>query len=152
MGRGMMLAAAAAVVLGMGVSGAQAASVDEIITARQACMKANGKMMGALAAIVKGEKDYSADAVHEALATDEKACADWANWWGPDTAKGDKVETYAKPEIWTDMKGFEAAGGAFVEKDKAVAATTSLDELKPAVMALGGACKGCHEKFRRPKE
>ena len=58
--------AAGAIVLGLGFSLAYAAADDQI-KARQAEMKANGKAMGALVAIMKGEAPYDAAVVKASL-------------------------------------------------------------------------------------
>lgn len=142
---------AGALVLGLGVSMAYA-SADDAIKGRQACMKAHGKMMGDLAAIFKGEQPYDAAAVQAALTANEGACTDWDKWWGADTQKGETLETWAKPEIWSDAEGFKAAGEAFYGKYLALKGTTDEAGFKAAFPDVGAGCKGCHEKFRRPKE
>jgi cytochrome c556 len=61
-------------------------------------------------------------------------------------------DSRAKPEIWTDAAGFEKA-----MKD-AHAAAVALQAVKdevafgPALNALGGSCKACHDKYRLPKQ
>jgi cytochrome c556 len=144
-------AAAAALALCLGTGFAYAAA-DDAIKGRQDCMKAQGKMMGTLVPMFKGEQPYDSAAVQSALAAQEAACAGWANWWGPDTQKGETLETWAKPEIWTDPDGFKAAGENFYAKFVAVKDSTDEASFKAAFPALGQACGGCHEKFRRPKE
>jgi len=138
-------------VLGLGATSAYA-SADDAIKGRQGCMKSHGKMMGEFAAMFKGEKPYDAAVVQAALAADETACADWTKWWGEDTMKGETLETWAKPEIWADAAGFQAAGEAFYDKYVAFKATTDEAGFKAAFPELGNGCKGCHDKFRRPKE
>ncbi|MBL8908714.1 MAG: cytochrome c [Rhizobiales bacterium] len=150
-GKVICTAAAAALALCLG-TGLALASADDAIKGRQACMKASGKMMGDLAAMFKGEKPYDKAAVDAAIAAHDAACAGWADWWGPDTQKGETVETWAKPEIWADMAGFNAAGDAFYAKFVAVKDSTDEAGFKAAFPELGKACGGCHEKFRRPKE
>lgn len=141
-----------AIVLGFGVSMAFA-SADDAIKGRQNCMKnGNGAAMGVMVPMMKGEKPFDAAAVKAAFEAEGAACAGWATFWGADTQKGETVETYAKPEIWTDPAGFEAAGNAFVTAAGAVAAAADEAAFKAAFPALGAACQGCHEKFRRPKE
>lgn len=122
------------------------------ITARQACMKANGKMMGAMVAVIKGEKPYEKATIDAAIGTADQACAGWADWWGEDTKAGGAIETEAKDEIWSDKAGFEAAGGAYMKAISAVKASADEASFKAAFPALGASCKGCHEKFRRPKD
>ena len=134
------LVAAGAVVLSLGTA-AMAADMGPV-ESRQACMKANGKMMGVMVPMFKGEKP----------ADEAAACGGWANWWGDDTKPGvSTVETWAKEEIWTDMAGFEAAGMAYVKASEGVKAAADEAAFKAAFPALGASCQGCHEKFRRPK-
>lgn len=142
--------AASAFVLSLGTA-ALAADMGPI-EARQACMKANGKAMGVMVPMIKGEKPYDNAAVQDALGATESACAGWAGWWGEDTKPGGAVETWSKEEVWTDMAGFEAAGGEYVKAFGGLKATSDEAGFKAAFMPFGGTCKNCHEKFRRPKE
>jgi cytochrome c556 len=144
--------AAGVFLLGLGVSLALA-SADDAIKGRQNCMKnGHGKMVSMLVPILKGEQAYDPKTVEAAIAVNEQACADWDKWWGADTQKGETVETWAKAEIWSDPKGFEDAGGNFYNKYLALKATTDEAAFKAAFAEMGNACKGCHEKFRRPKD
>jgi cytochrome c556 len=140
-----------ALVIGLGVTLAFA-SADDAIKGRQGCMKAHGKSVGELAAIFKGEKPYDNAAVQASLTVMDAGCAEWDKWWGADTQKGETLETWAKPEVWSDPEGFNAAGGAFVDKEDALKATADEAGFKAAFPEFGNTCKGCHEKFRRPKE
>jgi cytochrome c556 len=147
------LAMAGFLALGVGLTVAYAASPDDKIKARQAEMKGNGKAIGELAKIYKGEAPFDAavvkaqlDAIGQGYETGVKAGA-----WDPDSAKG-TVETWAKPEIWTDTEGFKKVSEAFGAAMGPVGAATDLATFKPAFEQLGGGCKGCHDKFRRPKE
>jgi cytochrome c556 len=133
-------------------SAAFAGAADDAIQGRQACMKANGGAMGAMVPMIKGEKPYEAAVVADALAKAEAACAAWATYWGENTQKGETLETWAKPEVWSDKAGFEAAGGEYVKAFAALKASSDEAGFKAAFGGFGGTCKGCHEKFRRPKE
>lgn len=115
-------------------------------------MKAHGASMGVMVPMFKGEKPFDAAAIASTFEKEGAACADWAKWWGPDTQKGETAETWAKPEIWTDAKGFEEAGGTWYAAFTAVKGAADEAAFKATFPALGNACKGCHEKFRRPKE
>ncbi|MFO1151674.1 MAG: cytochrome c [Alsobacter sp.] len=56
--------------------------------------------------------------------------------------------TRARPEVWSDHAGFEAAAAAFVkEADKlvAVAKEGKLEPIKAQISATAQACFGCHE-------
>lgn len=150
-GKLMKSVAGSAIVLGFGVAMAWAAA-DDAIKARQACMKANGGMMGVMVPIVKGEKPFDAAAIKTVVDAAGAACGGWATFWGADTQKGETVQTRAKPEIWTDTAGWEAAGKAYGAAIGPVAAATDDASFKAAFGALGAACSGCHEKFQKPKE
>lgn len=141
----------AAGTLALGLSSAAFAEMGPI-EARQACMKANGKMMGVMVPVIKGEKPYDKAAVDGAIAATEAACAGWADWWGEDTKPGSAVETWAKAEVWTDKASFDASGGAYVKALQAVKASADEASFKAAFPALGKSCQDCHEKFRRPKD
>jgi cytochrome c556 len=76
--------------------------------------------------------------------------------WFP---KGSGVEsgfkTDAKPEVWSDAAGFAAAANRLqVESGKLqeVAGTGDFAAIKTQVKATGGACKGCHDKYRVPEK
>lgn len=140
----------AAATLAAGLSSAAMAEMGPI-EARRACMKANGKMMGVMVPIIKGEKPYDKAAIDGAVAATEAACAGWAGWWGEDTKPGGAVETWAKAEVWTDKAGFDAAGGAFMKALGGVKASADEASFKAAFPALGKSCQDCHENFRRPK-
>ena len=128
-----------------------AMSADEAIVARKACMKmGHGGVMGAAVPMFKGEKPFDAAALKAAFDNEDKVCADWSKWWGADMQKGDKEVTHAKPEIWTDAKGFEAASGAWYNADQNLRKAADLASFKAAFPAVGQGCQGCHEKFRAP--
>jgi cytochrome c556 len=144
--------AASAIILGLGFSLAYAAADDQI-KARQAQMKANGKAVGALVAIMKGEAPYDAAAVKaslDAIAAAEAAATE-AKAWDASSMEGATVETWAKPEIWAEGSDFKEKYQAWVDARAALAATTDEASFKAAFPALGASCGGCHEKFRRPK-
>jgi cytochrome c556 len=129
-----------------------AGPADDAIKARQGCMKANGAAMGVFVPVLKGEKPFDAAAHKAATDAVSAACGGWAGWWGADTQKGETVETYAKPEVWSNAKGFEEAGGKYYAAFTAIKAATDEASFKAAFPALGESCKNCHETFRRPKE
>ncbi len=142
----------AALGLSLGAGFALAGAADDAIKGRQGCMKnGHGAMMGVAVPMIKGEKPYDAAALKAAYDAEGAACADWAKWWGADTQKGETVETFAKPEIWTDPKGFEAAGGVYYSAAQKLWAATDEASFKAAFPGVGAGCQGCHEKFRRPK-
>jgi len=61
----------------------------------------------------------------------------------------------AKANIWTDAAGFSAAASALqvqVSKLNQAAASGDIDAVKAQIRPTGGACKGCHEKYRQEKK
>jgi cytochrome c556 len=59
--------------------------------------------------------------------------------------------TAAKPEIWTDTAGFNAALQALLDKSAALAAAAQTGDqakITAAVAETGKTCKSCHDKFR----
>jgi cytochrome c556 len=101
-------------------------------------------------------KDMPEKAAIAASAAKLKAlAADLPTWFpkgsGPETG----LPTAAKPEIWTDADGFEAAAAKLRdETDKLAAVSTGgdLDAIKAQVRATAGACKNCHDKYRAPDQ
>ena len=141
-----------AIVLGLGFSLAYAAADDQI-KARQAEMKGNGKAIGALVAIMKGEAPYDAAVVKsslDAMAAGD-AAASAAHAWDASSMEGATIETWAKPDIWAEGSDIGEKYQAWVDARNALAATTDEASFKAAFPALGEACQSCHEKFRRPK-
>lgn len=136
-------------VMALGLSTGAMADAKASIEAREACMKANGAMMKVMVPIIKGQAAYDKAAIDAAIANAQKACGGWADWWGEDTQPGKGLKTEAKAEIWTDPKGFEAAGAAYVKAEAAVLAAADEAAFKAAFPALGKSCQGCHEKFRQ---
>lgn len=76
-----------------------------------------------------------------------------ASWFLEGTGAEAGVKTGAKPEIWSDPKGFAAAVQKLqteTGKLQQVASAGELAAIKAQVQATGGACKTCHDKFRVP--
>ena len=145
------LALASAVFACVGAGIALAGPADDAINARRNCMKnGEGAMMKALSGIAKGETPYSNDAVQAALKLEEVACANWDKFWVAGTEKGETVETNAKAEVFSDAKGFGEKGGAWYTAYVAVQKSTDEASFKAVLPALGQACQGCHETYRKP--
>lgn len=64
----------------------------------------------------------------------------------------DKGDTKARPEIWTDRAKFNAAAEKMqteMSKLTVVAKAGNIDAIKAQVGVTGGACKACHDDFRK---
>ena len=138
---------AIAVIAALGATVALAGPIED----RQAAMKQNGKAIGPIVAILKGQAPYdaavvktNADTIHQDFV---KAFASF-----PAGSEKGPPETWAKAEIWSDPDGFKAAQDQAIKAVEALAATTDEAGFKTALGGLGDACKACHDKYRRPKE
>ena len=117
-----------------GLAFATSAAFADPIADRQALMKANGKALGSIAPIVKGEKDFDAALVHGCSyqACRGRAEDDPAVLW---PAGSDTGDTTSSPKIWEDMAGFQAAIDKFKADTAAAvaAAPADVDALKATV-------------------
>jgi cytochrome c556 len=138
--------------LSLAATAAHAGAADEAITGRQGCMKAHGASMKIMVPMMKGEAPYDNAAIQTTLDAEGPACADWDKWWSADVKDGGTLKTHAKPEIWSDAKGFADASGVWYKAYTAVKASADEASFKAAFPALGAGCGGCHEKFRTSME
>jgi len=137
-------------ICGLGL--ATSAVLADPLADRVALMKSNGKAMGNLAPIVKGETGFDSELVMQALtqlAADAQQM-DAAVLW---PAGSDTGDTTSSPKIWQDMAGFQAAIDKFQADTAAAvaAAPADLDALKVQFGAVASNCGGCHETFRIKK-
>lgn len=144
------IAVAAAVSALAAPASAQFAKPEDAIKYRQSALFVMGQHFGRIGAMVNGKAPYDAKAAADSA--EIVATMSRLPWhaFGPGTDKG--RETRAKPEIWSDQAKFKEAQDRLVgETPKLVAAakTNSVDNLKTAFQATGGACKNCHDNFRK---
>jgi cytochrome c556 len=127
---------------------AQELRPDRAMRYRQGVMYAMNIHLGVLSRMVKGEIPYNKDtAVRSATFINDLSKMPW-DGFVPVSYEGGK--TKAKAEIWKDKASFDKLAEAMqAEIPKLVAAAQSGDvaKLKPAVSAVGEACKNCHDKF-----
>jgi cytochrome c556 len=116
---------------------------------RHMAMEAVGDAMKPLGAMAKKAAPFDA-AVVKASATTIADNLKKAQGLFPAGSGGG--ESRAKPEVWTDAAGFEK--GMKDGYAAAVALQSVSDEAAfgPALGALGGSCKSCHDKYRIPKQ
>ena len=117
---------------------------------REAVMKANGKAVGALVPIVKGEAPFDAAVVAAGLAVlnDSAKAIDTAALF-PDNLAGES----GSPKIWEDRAGFTAAMDKF-KADAAAAAASPAEDLAAFQAQFGTVtqnCSACHETYRIKK-
>ncbi len=122
------------------------------IEEREALMKANGKIMGQLAPIAKGEKPFDAAIVQAALASlNENAQKLDVAALFPEGSTN--AESTASPKIWEDMAGFHKAVDKFKADvaDAAAKPPADLAGLQAAMGSIGENCGTCHQNFRIKK-
>lgn len=74
-------------------------------------------------------------------------------WFPKGSGPESGAKTDAKPEVWSDPQGFAAAAKRLQTESaklQKVAAAGDAGAAKAQVMAVGGACKGCHDRYRVP--
>ncbi len=129
---------------------------EKQIKARQAVMQIYSFNIGSLAAMAKGEAEYDAAKAQE-FADNLLAAAKMKNgamWPEGSDAEALPGKTRALKISWTTYPEVAKKQEAFVAATEAMAkaAGGGLDAMKGALGGVGGGCKGCHEKFRQPKE
>ena len=130
---------------------------ERAVKARQALMQVYAFNLGQLGAMVKGEMEYNADLAKASAdnlvkATTMNGMAMWPKGSSMDD-EGMAGKTWAKADIWADGSDVGEKAKALREAAAQMAevAGNGLDAFKGAMGGVGGGCKGCHEKFRAPK-
>ena len=141
--------------LGLVAGGAIAqTAVADAVKARHEHFKQQGAAFKAINDELK--KDAPSMAVITPNAVKIKASAtDLPTWFPKGSGPESKLETDAKPEVWSDSAGFQAAAKklqAETTKLAAVATANDLDGVKAQAKVTGGACKNCHDTYRVPKK
>jgi cytochrome c556 len=138
-----------ALLLGAGAVMAQ----QDLVKQNQDTMKANAKNLGAMVAMVKGEKPYDQATVTAGLAQLDETAKKLPTMF-PDSIKGMNPggDYEVSPKIWDDKAGFNAKIESFAKiVTEAKSKITDLDTLKANAPAIGKECGGCHETFRIKK-
>jgi cytochrome c556 len=153
-----MIALATGAALMAGATAAISGEAEErAVKARQALMQVYAFNLGQLGAMVKGEMEYNADLAKASAdnlvkATTMNGMAMWPKGSSMDD-EGMAGKTWAKADIWADGSDVGEKAKALREAAAQMAevAGNGLDAVKGAMGGVGGGCKGCHEKFRAPK-
>jgi cytochrome c556 len=128
---------------------AQFAKPEDAIKYRQAVMFMQSQHLGRIFAMANGRVPFDAKVLAEnAALLDTIDKLPFAAF----TDGTDKGNTKAKPEIWAERAKFDAAATKMqdeVAKLNAAAKTGNLDAIKAAAGPVGGACKACHDTYRK---
>lgn len=119
---------------------------------RQELMKENGEAVGVMGKMVKGETEYDAQAVLDALAVIEANAAEFPEHFPEGSETGH--ETEALPAIWENKEDFESRAMALSEDAATIiaAAPADLETFQPMFEDLTSNCGGCHEKYREKQD
>ena len=137
-----------------GVTLAAGESVESIIKTRQTHLKDLGAAFKAVRDELRKPEPAAAE-IQKASAVIAKAANEIDTWFPKGSGPESKFETDAKAEIWADPTGFATAAQALkteAPKLQQLANANDIAGVKAQVGKLGGACKGCHDKFRVPQD
>jgi cytochrome c556 len=141
----------ATIATGLAIAVTAYAASDSPIAQRREAMKAMGGEMRTLGGMAQGKIAYDDFAVLSSLDIMRNAAATARPLFPVGSDSGE--ETRAKPEIWAPGSDFDARLGQLIaDLDAALAAEPAdLASFRPLFGAVAANCKGCHEKYRAPK-
>ena len=116
---------------------------------RQSAYTIIGAQMGILGGMASGKAPYDARAFQ--TAADRMAVLSTIAAESFPAGSDAGAPTKAKAGIWAEQAEFQKLMKDFTDRAAAVAQAArsgSLDTVKPAVGALGGSCKACHDKYK----
>ncbi len=123
---------------------------------RVQAMKDTGAAMRVLAKAAKGESEISmlqGLAAKTVAETGKASPGMFREGTGPGGAG--ITDTRAKPEIWSDWKGFTAQAAALEDAGNALIAAVEAGDraaLGAALDQAGKSCGSCHKPYRTPKQ
>ena len=123
---------------------------EDAVKYRQSGMFLQSYHLGRLAAMVNGRIPYDAKAALEHATLVD--LIDRLPYGAFVEGTSDRGNSRAKPEIWSDLARFDGMVTKLHEESaKLVAAARAgtLEQLRPAVGAVGQACKACHDVYQR---
>ena len=130
-----------------GTALAQFARPDAAIKYRKATMTVMSTHFARIGAVAKGEVPFNKDEVAKnAAIVNAMASLPWQAF-GPGTEGGD-----ALPAVWSDESKFKSAQEKLISAAASLnsaANSGDLEAVKKATAAVGGACKGCHDDFKK---
>ena len=144
------LAASVALALGVGIATSAMAQVkpEVLVKQRQAAMTLQGKYLGPIGGMLKGNIPYNADVVAlNATFLENLSRMPW-DGFQPSTSG---VKSAAKADIYKDMAKFKAAADALeAETAKLGAAARAKNEagVRATFGGVAKACGNCHDTFR----
>jgi len=130
---------------------AVAMTATEAIEQRQLEMKGVYESMKSFAAIARKEQPFDAEVVQASAASMADHLAKAAELFPEGSLEGE-VQTWAKPEIWTDRERFDELMTSTHQAAVEMQSVTEVQAFMPALGKIGNGCKSCHEMYRLPKD
>jgi len=118
--------------------------------ARHESFEQMGDAMKLIGDELKGGKPDIAK-VQAAAATINGFAPKVQGWFPAGSGPDDGIKTEARQEIWKKPAEFQAAANRFVDEAhtfNVLAQAGDVAALGKGMEALGGSCKGCHDKFK----
>ena len=137
---------------GMAVSSAALAdSVSKAVDYRNSVMSIYKWNMGAMGAVLKGEKPYDRDAFKK-HAQDLASAAHLDLLAGFPEGSDESDDSSARMDIWMNWDDFEAKYADLKKATQELAQTAAgaggMQAIGPKFGAVGKSCKGCHDAFK----
>jgi cytochrome c556 len=131
---------------------AAALAADSPQEQRHELMEDVGAGAKTIGKMLEGEEAFDAAAAMNALQTWDHASGVFGDLFPAGSETG--YDTEAKPNVWSDRAGFDAALQAWAEAvDAAIAANPQdLESLQAAAGPVFKKCKACHEEYRVEEE
>jgi cytochrome c556 len=136
----------------LAASAAVVAAQEDVIKARQDFMKENGRLLGAMGPMAKGEQPFDgaqAQSMLQAL-DDHVKQLDVEKLFPEGSTQG---KTRALPKIWENFDDFKQHAEK-LKTDTAAAAQSAPQDakaLQAAMGSIGQACTSCHDMYRQPQ-
>ena len=148
----MKFSIGATVVLAVVVTlSAAAMTATEAIEQRQEEMKGVYGAMKTFASIAKKEQPFDAEVVQAGAAKMADHLARAEDLFPEGSGAGD-VQTWSKPEIWSDGSQFDELMKSTYEAAIEMQTVTDASAFPPALGKIGSGCKSCHNIYRMPKD
>lgn len=137
-----------------GMAFAAGAPAEQTIKARQVHLKDLGAAFKEVRDQLRSSRPDMAQ-LNSASGQIAALATQMSDWFPQGSGPESRVKTDAKPEIWSDPAGFEKALKNFqaeAPKLQQLATANDVGGIKAQVGKLGGACKGCHDNYRVPRD
>lgn len=129
---------------------AQFAKAEDAVKYRQSAFQLIASHFGRMQPVIKGQVPYDAAAIKANVELVKTlSTLPWAAF-----VEGSQSGSGAKPDVWSDAKGFKAAQTKFegaVDKLSVAANSGDLDKVRAAFGDVGASCKACHDTYRVKK-